>query len=143
MSRGMLADNNSFHKKIKLSSSNGIIFPFSILFAKVSILLLYLRIFSVSKPLRMSIHIGLVIMALFYTAMVVVGIVGTVKCVGIGASTNQFCKDDGGSLQLVQSAFNVVTDFWILILPMPLVLKLQLPRARKVGLVVVFGAGLM
>lgn len=104
---------------------------------------MYLRIFSISKSLQRSIYVGLLIMALFYTAMVCVGIAAVVRCVGLAASTNQFCKNDGGPVQLVQSAFNVVTDFWMLILPMPLVLRLQMPRARKIGLVAVFAAGVV
>lgn len=124
-------------------SSNGIIFPFSIFFAKASILLLYRRIFSVSKWLRTSVYIGLPFMALFYTAMICTGIASVVQCVGIAAGSLQFCDDIGGPVQLVHSAFNVATDFWILALPMPLVLKLQLPRARKVGLFAVFSAGLV
>ena len=122
-------------------SSTGIIFPITIFFAKTSILLLYLRIFSISKWLRTSIYIGLTVMALFYTAMVCTGIVAVIKCVGITAGSVQFCDDIGGSIQVVQSAFNVTTDFWILILPMPFVVKLQLPRARKIGLFAVFAAG--
>ena len=124
-------------------SSNGIIFPVSIFFAKASILLLYLRIFSVSEWLRTSVHIRLPFMALFYTAMLCAGIAAVVKCVSIAAGSLQFCDDIGGPGQLVHSAFNVVTDFWILVLPMPLILKLQLPRARKIGLVAVFSAGLV
>lgn len=80
-------------------------------------------------------------MALFYTAMVCVGIAAVKECVGVAASSLQLCDDIGGPVQLVQSSFNVVTDFWILLLPLPLVLKLQLPRARKFGLFAVFAAG--
>lgn len=81
-------------------------------------------------------------MALFYTPMVFAGVAAVVECVGIAAGSLQFCDDIDGPVQLVQSAFNVITDFWILILPMPLLLKLQLPRPRKIGLVAVFAAGL-
>lgn len=124
-------------------SSNAIIFPFTIFFAKVSILLVYLRLFEINRPLRISIHVGLVLMALFHAAIVGVGIATVIKCVGLAGSTLQFCKDASGSVQLTQSAFNVVTDLWILILPMPLVRKLQLPRSRKIGLFFVFGAGVL
>lgn len=122
-------------------SAAGIVFPVTIFFAKVSILLLYLRIFSVSAPLRISVHIGILVMALFYTAMVGVSISTVIRCVGLAAQTLQFCKTASGPVQLLNSVFNVVTDFWILILPMPHIMKLQLPKSRKIGLVAVFAAG--
>lgn len=126
----------------QLMSATGIIFPVTVFFTKASILLLYLQIFSISRPLRISIHIGMLIMALFYTAMLAVSIPSLVRCVGLKAATTQFCKNAGGLVQALNSAFNVVTDFWILILPMPLIIKLQLPKARKIGLIVVFAVGL-
>lgn len=122
-------------------SAGGIVFPVTI-FAKVSILLLYLRIFSISRPLRISVHIGILVMALFYTAMVGVSISTVIRCVGLAAQTLQFCNTASGPIQLLNSVFNVVTDFWILILPMPHIIKLQLPISRKIGLAAVFAAGL-
>ncbi|KAJ4412520.1 hypothetical protein N0V82_008745 [Gnomoniopsis sp. IMI 355080] len=127
----------------QIMSSSAIIFPFTILFAKVSILLIYLRLFKIDRPLRISIHVGLVLMALFHTIIIGIGINTVVKCVGISGGTSTFCKASGGSIQLAQSTFNLVTDIWILLLPMPLLKKLQLPRTRKIGLLFVFGAGIM
>lgn len=124
----------------QLMSATGIIFPVTIFFAKLSILLLYLRIFSISTPLRISIHIGILVMALFYTAIAGVATTTVVRCVGL--QSPQFCKTSVGPVQLLNSVFNVVTDFWILVLPMPYIMKLQLPNSRKIGLVAVFGAGL-
>ncbi|ROW10728.1 hypothetical protein VPNG_05124 [Cytospora leucostoma] len=129
------------NRNVRLMSSNGIIFPITIFFAKASILLLYLRIFGVNRWLRTTIYIGITLLAIFYTAMACAGIVGVVQCVGLAAASIQFCSDIGGPIQLAQSAFNVITDVWILILPMPLVLKLQMPRARKIGLLAVFAVG--
>lgn len=127
----------------QVMSSTAIIFPFTVFFAKVSILLIYLRLFKIDRPLRVGIHVGLILMALFHTAIIGVGIGTVIKCVGVSASTSTFCNAASGSTQLAQSAFNVVTDFLILILPMPLVMKLQLPRTRKIGLFFVFGAGVL
>lgn len=81
-------------------------------------------------------------MALFYTAMVGVAISAVIRCVGLASQSLQFCKTTSRPVQLLNSVFNVVTDFWILLLPMPHVMKLQLPNSRKIGLVAVFGAGL-
>lgn len=127
----------------KIMSANTIIFPVAVLFSKISILLLYLRLFKIDRRLRLNIYVGLFVMALFHTAMTGIGIGTVVKCVGLSASTSPFCNDASGSIQLSQSAFNIMTDFWILLLPMPLLKKLQLPQARKIGLYFVFGAGLL
>lgn len=124
-------------------SANTIIFPVAVLFSKISILLLYLRLFKIDRPLRVNIYVGLVVMIFFHTAMIGVGIGTVIKCVGLSANTSKFCNDASGSIQLCQSAFNIVSDFWILLLPMPLLQKLQLPRSRKIGLYFVFGAGLL
>lgn len=123
-------------------SAAGIVFPVTVFFAKASILLLYLRIFSTSKALRISVHTGLFVMALFYTAMAGVTIRSVIRCVGLKSLTLQFCNTATGLVQLLNSVFNVVTDFFILILPMPHIMKLQLPNSRKIGLVAVFAAGL-
>lgn len=119
-------------------SSNGITYSFTVFFTKLSILLLYLRLFSVSRQLRTGIHVGIAIMALFYTAMIAVAIVSVVECVGMATMTLQFCGIVSGPVQILNSTFNVVTDFWILVLPMPMISKLQMPKSRKLGLTVVF-----
>lgn len=88
------------------------------------------------------IHFGMVILALFYTAMIGVAISSIVECNGIAASTLQFCKNYSGPVVMLNAVFNVVSDFWILILPYPQLLKLQLRFRQKIGLTIVFAAGL-
>lgn len=43
---------------------------------------------------------------------------------------------------MLNAVFNVVSDFWILIMPFPQLLKLQLRVRQKIGLIIVFAAGL-
>lgn len=126
----------------QLVNAAGIVFPVTIFFAKVSILLLYLRIFSINTPLRISVHIGMLVMALFYTATAGIAISSVIRCVGLAAQTLDFCNTTIVLVQLLNSIFNVVTDFWILLLPMPHIMKIQLPNSRKIGLFAVFAAGL-
>lgn len=60
-------------------------------------------------------------------------------CAGPDARTAvALCGDMCDEVQLLNSAFNVAADCWLLALPMPHVLGLQMPRGRKVGLVAVF-----
>jgi hypothetical protein len=127
--------------KAYLFSVNGIIFPLTILFAKLSILLLYIRIFTVNKGVRMSIFVGIAILSVFYVAMVCLAAVSVKTCVDVDAPSIPFCKNYSGPVQLLNACFNVATDFCILALPIPLIMKLHLRLKQKLGVVAVFLAG--
>ncbi len=43
---------------------------------------------------------------------------------------------------LVGASFNIVSDFYLLFLPIPAVLGLQMPTKRKLGVLAIFGTGL-
>ena len=47
------------------------------------------------------------------------------------------------SMTYVQGIFNVVSDFYILILPIPVVLQLRLPLKKKIGVSAIFMTGLL
>lgn len=123
-------------------SSAEITYPFATLFAKLSILLLYLRIFTTNRFLRMSVYVGGLILTLFYTAMIGTGIAAMTKCAGLAAASIDVCDKISNDIQLLNSAFNVVTDCWILLLPMPFISRLQMPLKRKMGVAAVFAVGL-
>ena len=42
----------------------------------------------------------------------------------------------------IQSVINVVTDFYVLLLPIPRLVKLQVSRRRQIGLLLTFLSGL-
>lgn len=46
-------------------------------------------------------------------------------------------------LELWQGIWNLLMDLAVVILPMPVLWKLQMPRNRKVGLSILFGMGVM
>lgn len=123
-------------------SSAEITYPFATLFAKLSILLLYLRIFTTSRGLRISVYVGAVLLALFYMALIGTGIAAMTSCVGLAVTSIGICDKITNDIQLLNSAFNVVTDCWILVLPMLFISKLQMPLKRKVGVAAVFAVGL-
>lgn len=122
-------------------------FYFSILFyqlslsaAKISICLTYLRIF-VAQHLRLA-------------CWIMLGIVG-VTCTWISMSAIFLCfppaafwdkSIDGHCMNklivwFTNAGLNIATDFALLILPMPMLSHLQLPRKQKIGLIVVFSLG--
>lgn len=81
-------------------------------------------------------------MTLFYTAMIGTGIAAMTKCAGLAAASIDVCDKISNDIQLLNSAFNVVTDCWILLLPMPFISRLQMPLKRKMGVAAVFAVGL-
>lgn len=52
------------------------------------------------------------------------------------------CLNRGG-IYLAQAVIGIVTDVLLLALPVPTVLKLQMPNKQKLGLVGIFGVGSM
>lgn len=123
-------------------SANGVTYPITIFFAKLSILLLYIRIFSINRTLRNVIYATATVMALFYLLMVGFGIGSIIKCTGVASAGTKFCKTISGPIVLVNGSFGVVSDFVVLSLPFPLLAKLQLRPRKKIGLGAVFAAGL-
>lgn len=52
------------------------------------------------------------------------------------------CLNRGG-IYIAQAVIGIVTDVLLLALPIPTVLKLQMPNKQKIGLVGIFGVGSM
>ncbi|KAK3688829.1 hypothetical protein B0T22DRAFT_407493, partial [Podospora appendiculata] len=119
-----------------------ITYKISLQLTKISLLLLYMRIFShVSWFRRLS--LGLI------TVLVLYGfascITGLVQCTPVARAWNYAVA--GSCIQLMKffifnGAFALTTDVIVLLLPMPLVWRLQLPLSQKLALVPVFGIGI-
>ena len=104
-------------------------------------MLLYLRIFNVNRALRLSTYIGIIFQALFYSAMIGLAIGSIVECSGPAQATQQFCINYGKPVVALNAVFNVVADIYVLLLPIPQVLKLQLSNKHRMGLLLVFSTG--
>lgn len=95
-----------------------IIYTFDILFTKASILLLYLRVFSPTRSLRIVIHIFLWAHILFYIASFFAAVF---MCFPLDAIWNPYVRHikclDIGALKVVSAVINVVSDFAILFIP--------------------------
>ena len=106
-------------------------------------LLLYLRIFKVDRLPRLAINSGIVFITLYYPAYLGVAIAGVVKCNGLAASKLQFCLNYARPVTVMNAVINVVTDMYILLVPIPCVLRLQLNTRRRIGLLIVFACWLV
>ncbi|KAL8974426.1 MAG: hypothetical protein Q9197_001331 [Variospora fuerteventurae] len=109
-------------------------------FNKISILMLYLRIF-ISKPFRLACYINLGIVAAFTIGSVFATIL---QCIPIKASWNRDMEatcTNSASFWIAFAVINILTDAIILFLPMREVLHLQLGRREKIGLLALFSLG--
>lgn len=46
-------------------------------------------------------------------------------------------------MSYIQGVFNIVSDFYLLLLPMPVVWKLHLPTKKKIGVCAIFATGFL
>ncbi|KAM0145729.1 hypothetical protein ACHAQE_011115 [Botrytis cinerea] len=119
----------------------------TILFLKISILLQYQRIFIPSRQGSLGTYIAIhaIIWAnvVFYTLDMLLELF---SCTPREYFWNKLLADgkclDTGAVIISAAAINVVSDFVILLLPMPTIWKLHTPQRRKAGLTIVFGTGL-
>ncbi|KAL8987655.1 MAG: hypothetical protein Q9177_003157 [Variospora cf. flavescens] len=118
----------------------------SIMSTKIAILLLYKALFGVKRSFRylcygmMAIVTSYCVIFFFIFAFHcnpvtkawhIITYQGPSKCFGIG------------TIQIVIGGFNIVTDFIILIMPMPIILGLNMGWKRKIGLLVIFATGIV
>lgn len=92
--------------------------------------------------MRYAVWFGIVFQALFYSAVLFVGVAELVKCYGLSQISNQFCLNVAKPVVTLTSVVNVICDFYVLILPLYRISKLNLSFRRKLGLVIVFAWGL-
>ncbi|KAL9053344.1 MAG: hypothetical protein Q9206_003972 [Seirophora lacunosa] len=115
-----------------------------ILLTKVSILLLYLRLFSPTPALRTTIHINLWANAVFYVACIFAVLficnpraalwkpdVGLVHC------------HDQRTVRIASAAVNGISDVAILVIPISVVWRLQMQRKKKLRAIAVLASGLL
>ncbi|EMR85763.1 hypothetical protein ACHAPC_011191 [Botrytis cinerea] len=99
----------------------------SIGLTKLALLLLYYRLFSPDPIVKFAILAGIVFICVCYT---------TLMFLFIFLSTDKTTK-----VNKTMAIINVLTDTYILVLPIYSVLKLYLPRRRKIGLALIFATG--
>ena len=133
---------NSFTSMSKLVWAQQILYNPVIFVTKLSILLLYLRVFKPSKTTFIALHVVLWANLAFYVAATFVEIF---QCKPMRKTylplLEGSCMNQRDS-QIASGAINVISDFAILLLPMASVWKLQVYKKGKIGLFVIFGFGL-
>lgn len=120
-----------------------IIYLAAIACAKVSILLLYIRLFRINKRFRYICYALIVLVVGYCTGMILANIF---QCRPVRAGWEFFTPGNCESLQdfaVVTGALNILSDTAIVVAPIPLVLKLKLGTAKMVGLLVILATGFL
>ena len=115
----------------------------TLLFSKVSILLFYKRLFGVQKYFRWALYIT---MAFVVAYCGICSLAVIFKCYPMAASWSTKPHPDAHCLNMtvlhnVIGAFNVVSDVLILLLPFPILWRLQMPLAKKLGTSAIIATG--
>ena len=110
-------------------------------FAKLSILFLYRKL-GVLKWFRICVYTLMAIVATYSIGIIFALIF---PCQPVAANwdlsiTDYQCVDEAG-IYLATAAVNVITDVLILTLPIPMILRLQMPKSQKLALMVVLAVG--
>ncbi|KAL0259285.1 hypothetical protein SLS55_005021 [Diplodia seriata] len=128
---------------LRLLSANNIVYIVCIFLAKVSMLLLYLRIFPKRTRLGKWIVWMMVFLGLFTAAMLGTAIASEFKCITVGAQTTSLCHNISTNLIIFQAAVTVATDFYVLVLPIPPLFRTLVQSKRKLLIALIFLTGLV
>ncbi|KAF2237315.1 hypothetical protein EV356DRAFT_12643 [Viridothelium virens] len=116
----------------------------SIFFARAAILALYFRVFSPKKTIRVLIYVGVITLLLVYiTGLAILTAYCTPRRGGAWDSLlAQHCTPATSINAIVQSVVGIVSDIYILMLPLPVIYKLNLPSKTKAGIFAIFMSGI-
>ena len=113
-------------------------------FAKLSLFWLYLRLFRPDYWTRILIYFGICITFVFYTATTVAGGVLCIPRSEESWAEVAFTRCQKNVITgFYLGIFNVVSDLYILILPIPVIWQLQMPTRKKIGVCAIFMTGIL
>ncbi|KAF2878216.1 hypothetical protein BDV95DRAFT_533460 [Massariosphaeria phaeospora] len=113
-----------------------------IMFAKFSILILYVKVFHIRRNFRWLCYFMMFITFAYCTAFFFIYAFDC-KPVYYNWHFDPLHYDciDITQIKMAVGAVNILTDLIIVIMPLPLVMQLQLAKAQKIGLLLVFSTG--
>ena len=123
-------------------SSLSPIYYLAILMIKVSICLLYLRIFGVHPTFRKFVSGGLAFGIIYHSATFGLAIAQTIHCDRSSTGHDSLCEDIE-KLTLFTSVMNMATDLYIFVLPIVPIMDLKVRREKKYGVLIIFLSGLV
>ncbi|KAK8109338.1 hypothetical protein PG984_015139 [Apiospora sp. TS-2023a] len=134
--------DSEFRAYIKVFNINQIVARISILFVKLSILLLYIRIFFPTGIDRRGTFWWLIQaviwMNVLYTVSLVLAL--ALQCVPYGLPWGNSCTNQWLVI-IFASIINIISDFAVLVAPVGSIWKLQMSRSKKWAVVSLFAFG--
>ena len=129
----------------KIILSESFLGALGLLFSKLSILLLYFRLFSPNARFRLFILGGILwtILISLTTFIVAGALCAPRRGETFGSLTSIKRCTDSQVWALIQGCMNMVLDIYILYLPIPVVWRLKLDRKKRLGVLGIFMTGLM
>lgn len=117
----------------------------SCFFAKASIFLLFKQIFEVTRAMRITIWIGLVLTFCIYFPGVPISVYYMAPHIGENwlATLDPRRSIIPSPFWQAQGALIIALDLFIFVLPLPAVFKLQMPLRKRMALIGVFSVALM
>lgn len=111
---------------------------------KISILLLYFRLFSIRKSTRVLIYVGIIFTTVTTAPFLAFSFVRNVKCTTMFALITPICQHEVTWVsQTIFSVTNLMNDFYILAIPIRDLHGLKLEHGKKVRVISLFMAGFM
>lgn len=115
-----------------------------IFFAKLSLFLLYHRLFRIQKSIRYAIIFGIIFSFLNFSSQLIVSAIFCTPKVGHPWDLAVAAKCSRGEASVVVLGVgNLILDIYLLILPIPVILPLKLSVKKKIGVFAIFMAGLL
>ena len=104
----------------------------AMLLTKLSLFLVYHRLFSSARNTRWLIYLGIGVNTIFYAVTFALTVRFSYRNVKLAQA-----------LAISQASFNTSSDIYLLCLPIPVISKLQLSRKKKLGIIAVFMTGVL
>ena len=111
-------------------------------FAKVGLIILYHRIINKQRGYKWALHIisGIICAYSIAISLALIFACNPIQRSWDSSITRGSCIDRAG-LYIATAVTNIVSDLALILVPVPLVLGLQMPRIQKVGLLGMFIVG--
>lgn len=107
---------------------------------KTSIFLFYLQVFWINERLRYWVYFGILFCAIFTVAFWGVSAASLVECSSPQSLDIALCAHSD-TTTVIAGAIKFVTDFYVLLLPIGIVTRLNTTRGKKIRLMAVFLCG--
>ncbi|PSN62192.1 hypothetical protein BS50DRAFT_638754 [Corynespora cassiicola Philippines] len=131
-------------EKLRIKTLNDEVYIITLLSIKISILIMYRRLFGIYKTSKRLINFGFVANIIVTFPYMGVAIARTIRCNGINALYIDLCLSRSVSTTVIVFAvFNTLLDFYVLLIPIDRVYQMKVAKKTKLGVIAIFMIGLV